>query len=42
MSDESKSTALETATNVTLAAGEDGSTTSLESEITNLRQQLEA
>jgi molecular chaperone GrpE len=33
---------LETATNATPAAGQDDSTTSLESEITNLRQQLEA
>jgi molecular chaperone GrpE len=42
MSDESKNTELETATNATPAAGQDDSTTSLESEITNLRQQLEA
>lgn len=42
MSDESKTTELETATNATPAAGQDDSTTSLESEITNLRQQLEA
>jgi molecular chaperone GrpE len=42
MSDESKSTELETATDATPAAGQDDSTTSLESEITNLRQQLEA
>jgi molecular chaperone GrpE len=42
MSDESKNAELETATNATPAAGQDDSTTSLESEITNLRQQLEA
>jgi molecular chaperone GrpE len=42
MSDENKSTELETATDATPAAGHDDSTTILESEIAELRQQLEA
>jgi len=42
MSDKRKTAEFETSTDATPAAGQDGSTTSLESEITDLRQQLEA
>lgn len=42
MSDKRKTAEFETSTDATPAAGQDDSTTSLESEITDLRQQLEA